>query len=226
MTKRALLVMAKRPFPGKTKTRLVPPLSFEEAAQLYECFLQDVLDLVRIVPDATPFIAYAPQEEAAYFEQLAPDFNLVPQIGDTLSERLEYVMSTCSAAGFAQVVAMNSDSPTLPASYLQDAFAHLDEPGTDIVLGPCEDGGYYLIGWKRPFAPLIRQVEMSTPHVLEDTLVIAKANNLHVTLLPTWYDTDTIIELNRLKEELLQNSHHATQSYLFFNKMTNMTTRL
>jgi len=211
--------MAKRPFPGKTKTRLVPPLSFEAAAQLYECFLQDVLELVRTVSKATPFIAYAPQEETAYFEQLAPDFSLVPQIGNTLSERLDYVMSTCSANGFDQVVAMNSDSPTLPAAYLQEAFVHLDKSSTDIVLGPCEDGGYYLIGWKRPFAPLIRQVEMSTSHVLEDTLAIAKANNLRVTLLPTWYDTDTIVELDRLKEELLHNPHHAKQSHYFFNNI-------
>ncbi len=219
MTKRALLVMAKRPFPGQTKTRLVPPLSFEEAAQLYECFLQDVLNLVRTVPNATPFIAFAPQEEEAYFEQLAPDFNLVPQIGNTLSERLEYVMSTCSAAGFEQVVAMNSDSPTLPATYLQEAFAHLDDSDTDVVLGPCEDGGYYLIGWKRPFAPLICQVEMSTPRVLEDTLAIAKANNLRVALLPTWYDTDTIVELNRLQEELRQHPYLAKQSRLFFKQI-------
>ncbi len=214
--------MAKRPSPGHTKTRLTPVLSNEAAAKLYECFLQDVLNIVRSVPKITPFIAYAPNdaETAAYFCKLAPDFKLIPQIGDTLGERLDGVLSTTLQNGFDQVAAINSDSPTLPGDYLADAFTQLDDPEADVVFGPCEDGGYYLIGWKRPFPRLVRDVQMSTPHVLQDTLVIANAANLHVSLLPSWYDVDEVAELHRLCTAVLTGQEFApyTRRFLTVNR--------
>ena len=79
-----LIVVAKQPVPGQTKTRLVPPLSFEQAAALYEGFLRDTLDLMRAMPNARRVIAYLPHEARDYFAQLAPDFDLLPQTGDDL----------------------------------------------------------------------------------------------------------------------------------------------
>jgi rSAM/selenodomain-associated transferase 1 len=220
MKKRALLVMAKRPFAGRTKTRLCPPFSLAQAAKLYECFLRDALDIVRAVPNITPFIAYAPAEEQAYFQQLAPDFERVPQIGATLGERLDFVLTHTLAAGFEQVAAINSDSPTLPAAYLAQAFAQLDDGAVDVVFGPCEDGGYYLIGWKRPLPRLVREVQMSTPHVLRDTLDIAQQEKLRVALLPTWYDVDTMADLDRVKANFANSSpdfgHYTRQFWLDF----------
>lgn len=221
MPRKALLVMAKRPSPGQTKTRLTPFFSAAEAAQLYECFLRDALDLARAVPGVTPFIAYTPPtpETEAYFRQLAPDFELLPQIGTTLSERLEHVLTRCHQAGFDQVAAMNSDSPTLPPHYLAQAFACLDDPETDVVLGPCADGGYYLIGWKRPYPRLVRDVPMSTNHVLPDTLTIAAAENLRVSLLPPWYDVDEASELRRLQDALLTGAETAVHTHRFFGQL-------
>ncbi|MCA9924601.1 MAG: TIGR04282 family arsenosugar biosynthesis glycosyltransferase [Anaerolineales bacterium] len=221
--RRALLVMAKRPFPGQTKTRLTPFFSVEAAAELYACFLRDVLALVRQVPGVTPFVAYAPvaEETAVYFRELVPDFELIAQVGETLGERLDTVLSGCLASGFDQVAAINSDSPTLPVDYLIDAFARLDEPETDVVLGPCEDGGYYLIGWKRPYPRLVREVKMSTPHVLADTLAIAAADNLRVSLLPPWYDVDELTELKRLRHALLSGKEQALHSAKFFEGRNN-----
>ncbi|MCP4421906.1 MAG: DUF2064 domain-containing protein, partial [Chloroflexi bacterium] len=112
--------------------------------------------------------------------------------------------------------AMNSDSPSLPAAYLAQAFAHLDEPTVDVVLGPCEDGAYYAIGWKRPLSRLICDVQMSTNHVLQDTLAIAREENLRVALLPTWYDVDEVAELHRLQRELQQNPATAAHTRRFF----------
>jgi glycosyltransferase A (GT-A) superfamily protein (DUF2064 family) len=86
----------------------------------------------------------------------------VLQTGATLGERLDGVMSGALARGHAQVAAINSDSPSLPVTYLAQAFAALDDPATDLVFGPCDDGGYYLIGWKRPLSFLVRDVAMST----------------------------------------------------------------
>ena len=211
-TQRALLVMAKRPFPGHTKTRLCPPLSFAEAAELYECFLRDVLDTVRTVPGVTPFIAYAPIQAANYFRQLAPDFERIPQQGDTLGRRLDFVLRQARTMGFHQAAAINSDSPTLPAAYLSQAFAELDKPVVDVVLGPCEDGGYYLIGWKRPYPRLVLEVTMSTPHVLRDTLALAAAEKARAALLPPWYDVDDTVDLERLKASANLGRH--TRAFL------------
>lgn len=204
--------MAKRPSPGQTKTRLTPPLTPQQAADLYECFLRDVLDIVQRVPDITPFIAASPPETQSYFAQLAPDFGFVPQIGQSLSQRLHFVMAHLCETGFEQVVAINSDSPNLPPGYLHQAFSLLAGPSLDVVFGPCEDGGYYLIGWKRPNPRLILNVQMSTDHVLQDSLAIAKEEGLRVALLPEWYDVDEPADLTRLFLSPSLGDH--TQAYI------------
>jgi rSAM/selenodomain-associated transferase 1 len=196
----ALLVVAKRPTPGHTKTRLTPPLAPEAAARLYEAFLRDTLDIMRAVEDAQPIICYLPEDAAGYFRSLAPDFALLPQQGDDLGPRLDNALTHCLSDGFARAVIMDSDSPTLPAAYLSRAFHALDT--ADVVLGPCEDGGYYLIGLKRPAPRLLREVQMSTPNVAADTLALAKAEGLSVVQLPPWHDVDTAAELDRLRAEL------------------------
>lgn len=175
-------------------------MSAEQAAQLYECLLRDTLDIARAVPDVTRWIAYAPAEEIAYFQNLVSDFQLVPQVAASLGERLDNALTHCLRNGFAQAVIMDSDSPTLPADFVARAFAELEH--ADVALGPCEDGGYYLIGLKQPQPRLLRQVQMSTPNVLRDTLAIAKQEHLRVALLPSWYDVDTRDELERLQNEL------------------------
>jgi rSAM/selenodomain-associated transferase 1 len=212
----ALLVMAKRPYPGHTKSRLTPPLSEEQAAELYKCFLKDAIDLASSLPVVQPIIAFAPPEEACYFKELAPEIPRIPQLGATLGERLDYVLTACLQKGFIHVVAMNSDSPTLPPTFLEQAFERLAEEETDVVLGPCDDGGYYLIGWKRPHPALVREVRMSTNHVLDDTLNIAAAANLRVALLQPWYDVDDEGGLQRLRHDLPANASvgRYTRAYL------------
>lgn len=212
---RALLLIAKRPAPGETKTRLTPPLTFEQASALYECFLRDTLEIVRAVPGVTRLINYLPAEADQYFSDLAPDFELLPQVGQHLGERLDQALTHCLRNGFQQAVIMDSDSPTLPAAYLVQAFAELEH--AEVVLGPCEDGGYYLIGLTRPQPRLLREVRMSTVNVLADTLALADELKLRVALLPSWYDVDTFAELTRLKRELSQTGNgagHHTRAFL------------
>jgi hypothetical protein len=196
-----LIVVAKQPTPGATKTRLSPPLSPEQAASLYECFLLDTLDLVRKIQGIQPAIAYLPEEASGYFTGLAPDFDLLLQSGRNLGERLDHALTHYLNAGYRNVVIMDSDSPTLPSSYLSTAFKLLNN-GSDMVIGPCEDGGYYLIGIKKPHPRLLREVRMSTPQVTADTLAMAAEEGLQVGLLPTWYDVDNYISLQRLYAEL------------------------
>jgi len=204
--KNALIVVAKRPAPGKTKTRLSPPLAPELASSLYECFLCDTLDQMRQVQDAHHVIAYL--DEPDYFQRLAPDFELIPQKGHDLGERLDNALTSCLSQGYERAIIMNSDSPTLPSDYLSQGFDMLSD-GTDVVLGPCDDGGYYLIGIKKPTPRLLREVQMSTPTVAEDTIVLAKKEGLHLVTLPTWYDVDDTASLSRLVEEI---EHHDSQT--------------
>ena len=200
----ALIVIAKRPAAGHTKTRLTPPLTPAQAAELYECFLRDTLDIARAVPDVTRLIYYAPPEAAPYFADLAPDFLLTPQAGLHLGERLDHVLTRCLRAGFQRVVVMDSDSPTLPPAYVAQAFQVLADH--DVVLGPCDDGGYYLIGLTQPQPRLLREVHMSQPYVLRDTLALAAQAGLRVALLPAWYDVDTVQALAQLQMELAEDS--------------------
>ena len=203
-----LLVVAKQPAPGQTKTRLCPPLTHTQAADLYDCFLRDTLSTMRHVPDVRRVIGYLPEDAQGYFRQLAPDMGLSPQRGASLGERLDHLLTEALRGGSQRAVIMDSDSPTLPPAYLCQAFEELVD--ADVVLGPTRDGGYYLIGMKQPQPGLLREVQMSTPRVLADTLALAETNGLTVSLLPTWYDVDTIGELNQLEGEMAGLSVNGT----------------
>ena len=213
----ALIVVAKRPMPGKTKTRLSPPLAPELASALYECFLFDTLDQMRQVSDAQHVIAYL--DECDYFQRLAPDFELIPQEGNDLGERLDNALTLYLSHGYERAVIMDSDSPTLPASYLLQAFQVLSSDA-DVVLGPCDDGGYYLIGLKKPSPRLLRDVHMSTPAVAAETIALAKEEGLSLVTLPTWYDIDDLPSLARLINEMEDldsaNMSH-TRRFIFEN---------
>jgi len=200
---RALIVVAKEPSGGRTKTRLSPPLSGQVAADLYRHFLLDTLELMHLVESVQPTIAYLPAGAEGFFRRIAPPgFQFVPQVGADLGERLDNVLRHCLRSGYRQAVVMDSDSPTLPVGYLQQAFQELDDPSVDVVLGPCDDGGYYLIGLKSPCSALFRGVVMSTSTVTEETLQRAQEEGLQTACLPLWYDVDTPKDLQRLLEEL------------------------
>ncbi|MDZ4767579.1 MAG: TIGR04282 family arsenosugar biosynthesis glycosyltransferase [Chloroflexota bacterium] len=201
--RRALVVVAKQPRPGQTKTRLTPPLTGEQAALLYEHFLHDTLDLMRTAAGQialTPIIAYLPEGGESYFRALAPDFDLLLQVGNDLSERLDNATTHCLTHGFEQVVIMDSDSPTLPVEHLVAAFTALDD--ADVSFGTCDDGGYYCIGLKQPAPSVFLNVTMSTETVARDTLEQAARQGLHVALLPQSYDIDYGSDLKRLIDEL------------------------
>jgi len=209
----ALIVVAKRPIPGKTKTRLSPPLTPELASALYESFLFDTLDQMRQVANSHHVIAYL--DERDYFKRVAPDFELIPQEGHDLGERLDHALTTYLSRGYEHAVIMDSDSPTLPLDYLSQAFNVLSD-GADVVLGPCDDGGYYLIGLKKPTPRLLHEVHMSTPTVAAETMALAKEEGLYLVTLPTWFDIDDIASLSRLIKEIEElDSANATHTRQF-----------
>lgn len=213
------MVVAKEPLAGQTKTRLSPPLSGQEAAELYRCFLLDTLELMQRVESVQPIIAFHPDEAAPFFRRFAPPgFRFIPQVGADLGERLDHALTHCLQSGYRQAVVMDSDSPNLPLATLRQAFRTLDDPAVDVVIGPCDDGGYYLIGLKAPCAALFREVTMSTATVCVDTQQRAQEHGLRVACLPTWYDVDTYTDLLRLQEALAtQTDPSARHTWAFLS---------
>ena len=207
-------MIAKAPRPGRSKTRLVPPLDAAGAAALSAAFLRDVTENIALAARSVPFagyVAYAPTGEEALFEGvLAPGTALmladgsppVPAGVNGLGRSLLHATRTLLAAGHGAACLLNADSPTLPTHFLRDAGAALATPGERAVLGPAEDGGYYLLGLKAAHAHLFQDIDWSTERVAEQTRARARALGLELVELPPWYDVDDTASLRRLAGEI------------------------
>lgn len=202
----AIAVMAKAPEAGQVKTRLVPPLSHEEAAELYRCLLLDKLLQVGQLEGVDRYLAYTPYEAALMMRELAPSsFSLISQEGSDLGDRLHRLSAILLERDHPGVIIIDSDTPTLPTTYLRESIDRLRDGPTDLVLGPADDGGYYLIGMKRPCRALFEGIQWSGPSVLAMTLQRASAERLQVATLPSWFDVDTADDLRRLRLDLATN---------------------
>lgn len=197
----ALFVMAKDPRAGHVKTRLCPPLDPEMAARLYGCFLGDVLDMVGALPGVDPVVAFTPREAEAEFREVSSSrFLLVAQEGADLGARLENTFRVLFSRGYERVAAVSTDSPDLPPKYLLEAFDRLQNH--PVVLGPCPDGGYYLIGLTKLVPDLFRNIPWSTDRVLTETDRRAGQLGLSPSYLPEWPDVDTAEDLDLLVNRL------------------------
>ena len=202
----ALAVMTKAPQPGLVKTRLTPPLSPEEAAGLNTCFLRDTAAAIAETADgarAQGIGVYTPVgAERAYAAILPPEFALVPQRGDAFGERLTAATEDLLSIGFDSLCLIDSDSPTVPGFIFAEAVEVLSRDGDTVVLGPSDDGGYYLIGLKKAHRRLFEKIEWSSERVLQQTIAAAAELDVPVHLLPAWYDVDDRATLQRLCQEL------------------------
>ena len=203
----AIAIMAKAPRTGGAKTRLVPPLSAAEAAGLSACFIRDATENIAAAAQLSAiegYIAYSPPDAAAEFEPLlAKGTRLLPPRRIGLGASLYDAAEDLLAAGYGSACLVNSDSPTLPTSLLIDAARALSLPDDRIVLGPAEDGGYYLIGLKQAHARLFDDIAWSTSLVFAQTVERARQIGLEPLVLPMWYDVDDVESLQRLNAELL-----------------------
>jgi rSAM/selenodomain-associated transferase 1 len=213
----ALAVMTKAPQAGRVKTRLVPPLTPEQAAELNKCFLRDTAAAIssacsrsETATGACGIAVYTPVgAESAYTDILPADFSLLPQRGEKFGERLYFAVEDLFNCGFESVCLIDSDSPTVPAENFQKAIELLRMSEDRVVLGPSDDGGYYLIGVKKPHRHLFDQIDWSTERVLIQTMQRATAMGLELKLLPTGYDVDDGVSLHRLRKELLAGTTSA-----------------
>lgn len=205
----ALAVMAKAPRAGKVKTRLQPPLSADEAAALNVRFLRDTAENIAEVAsegNAQGLICYTPVGDEEAFDDLLPDeFALIGQRGDGFGERLLCAAEDILSCGFGGVCLIDSDSPTLPGAALREAVKELARHGERVVLGPSEDGGYYLIGMKRAEAKLFEEISWSTEGVCAQTVERIREAGLELVALPKWYDVDDAATLAVLERELVHD---------------------
>lgn len=208
----AIAVMAKAPRPGRSKTRLVPPLDAVSAAALSAAFLRDTTENIALAARRAPIagaIAYAPAGSEALFDGvlafgtglvLADGTPAMPPRVEGFGRSLLHAARSLFAAGYGTVCLLNSDSPTLPTDYLCRA-AGAATPG-NVVLGPAEDGGYYLLGMTAPHHALFEDIAWSTGQVAAQTRARAQAAGLTITELPPWYDVDDLASLQRLRRDM------------------------
>jgi uncharacterized protein len=204
----AMVVMAKASIPGAVKTRLVPPLTPEQAASLNTAFLRDAADALlaaQSLADITGCMAYAPKGSEEFFRDTVPSCVLVEAAASDLGACLLHAATTMLDAGYGSVCLLNSDSPTLPVGHLVAAATILAAGGERCVLGPSTDGGYYLLGMKQAHRRLFQDVAWSSERVLLQTLARAAELELPVVTLPSWYDVDDPDGLRVLVGELLHD---------------------
>lgn len=200
MSRPALLVFAKAPQPGRVKTRLCPPLTPQEAAALYEAFLRDALDrYARLGTEAGgPAVRlYLAGEEG--LAGVPAGVETFRQRGDGLGERMLRAFVETFAAGHDRAIVVGTDHPTLPLDFFGIAFECLDDPLT-AVLGPSDDGGYYLLGLN-DLVPDLFDMDYSHPDVFEDTLERVMEADLTPVVLPAHFDVDDGPALARLVAE-------------------------
>jgi rSAM/selenodomain-associated transferase 1 len=201
----ALAIMTKAPRPGIVKTRLQPPLTAEEAARLNVCFLRDIAAaIVRTGGESKGVGIFTPVgSEGDYVDVLPSDFVLIPQRGNGFGERLMNAATDLLRVGFESCCLINSDSPTVTADAFRQAVVELQGADNQIVLGPSDDGGYYLIGMRKANRRLFEGIDWSTERVFTQTLDRARELTLNVHVLPKFYDIDDARALRRLCGELL-----------------------
>jgi len=209
----ALIVFLKYPQAGKVKTRLGKVVGYDTAARLYEIFIADTFDMVAQSRADACFAAFAPHGRYAEIQRYIPEGVAVfPQEGGDLGERMLKAFEHLFEGGADKVVIVGSDSPTLPVEYIGTAFLELDRH--ELVLGPAEDGGYYLIGLNRPVTGLFDNIVWSSVNVMADTLALADKLTLSYFLLPSWYDIDDLTTLRRAaKSERSGRLQHFLQQH-------------
>ena len=193
-------IFAKEPRPGGVKSRLAATIGPERAAQVYDAFLRDLLERLRDFK-ARRAVAYSPPSAGDFFRTLVGDaFELEPQSAGDLGQRMLVFFEREFAAGAGRVVLIGSDSPDLPLDRIDHAFRLLENH--ELVLGPCDDGGYYLIGMSRLIPEMFAGIDWSTPAVFEQTMRQAGTLSVRTALLDRWYDVDDPKDLRRLAANL------------------------
>lgn len=225
-----LVVVAKAPVPGKVKTRFLPELTFEEAANLYQCFIHDRIKEISTLDGIDKAIAFTPSNARETFASFTPNgFKLFAQKGKDLGKRLNNIFLENLTCGYGAVSIIDSDSPDLPKSIVQESFRILLSNRADVVFGPCHDGGYYLVGMRKPHPELFKGIPWSTETVLQATLEKAEKIEIKTELLSRWNDLDTFEDLiaffEKYKDQKFSKNQVGEKTLSFLSRLERINQR-
>jgi rSAM/selenodomain-associated transferase 1 len=219
----ALVIFAKAPIPGHVKTRLCPPLTPDEAATLHGSFVLDTLERTKLASTKLKlpidrYLACAPSSTHVFFKIMEErqGVRVIDQVGDDLGARMHQAFETIFARGYRQVLILGADVPTLPLDHIKHALTKLEQ--SDLVLGPAQDGGYYLIGLTRPAPELFIDIPWSTDQVLRLTQDKAATGGLKTALLEPWRDVDTLADLQAMIDANRADSKKPKNERTFSNR--------
>jgi rSAM/selenodomain-associated transferase 1 len=218
LTNRTLVIMAKAPRVGSVKTRLSANLTPQQATELYTCLLNDTIALGQALHPVETVILCPESDAEDLSRSIAPPVPIVPQRGHGLAAGLISVFANFTNSGHRRVIAFNSDSPHLPPFVLENAFNVLEN--RDLVIGPTDDGGYYLVGAKANHPALFEDDGMSTTSALEALLARARKLQLSAGFTDPFYDIDVASDLTRLAEELQRSPGRAPRTAAWLREWT------
>lgn len=226
----ALVIVAKYPAPRRVKTRLGATIGYEQSALLYGAFLRDLAQRFSraALVDGYDLLWACVDDAVTMAPILGTDARIIVQRGDDFAERLYHICCDVAAFGYARTVILGSDSPQVPGAAIAEAFASLRDAHADVVLGPADDGGYYLVGlWNQPAPPdLFTGITMSTPLVFTQTLERARSLGLAVRVAPTAFDVDCEADLPRLAHALDAFPALAPRTHMLLESMLTRMTRV
>ncbi len=198
--KKALIVFVKAPVPGMVKTRLQPHLAPDKIVKLYKSFVTEIISRGVKLKGVDKFLGCAPTRNNDFLRQVTKTYKLkiFDQSGKNLGEKIVNAFQDYFKKGYSEIVLIGSDSPTMPIEYMKKAFLELKE--NDFVIGPCCDGGLYLIGAKKKIIPnIFHNIPWDTGEVLNRVLEKINSSGIKFSMLPFWYDVDTIEDLKFLE---------------------------
>ena len=212
--KNALIVFSREPSLGKVKTRLSEVLGQKKTLEIYKCFVQDVLNVVMEVEDVDKYIFYTHDEVNVPFLMSFQDkFFLVQQEGEDLGIRMQNAFKRMYERSYEKVIVIGTDCLTITQEDLKEAFVRLND--CDCVLGPSEDGGYYLIGLNEPMDFIFKAIRWGTESVFFDTRKIIEKKKKSVSILDRKIDIDRIDDLEKIKSLVLfRNNARNTFKFL------------
>ena len=197
MSRPVVAIMARAPSSGG-KSRLIRDLGTHEGTSLRLALLRDTLESVSALA-AEKAVLYTPTDREVEIRAVTPfQATFLPQRGSTLGERMHEGARDLLTSGFDAMVLIGSDLPTLPPAYVSAALGIVTRADEALVLGPTEDGGYYLIGLTQSRREFFEHIPWGTPLVLQRTREAAEALGVPVETMPLWYDVDSASDLRRV----------------------------
>ena len=198
--KKAIIIFTRVPIPGQTKTRMMPALSPKGCARLHQCFLKDIYrECTKVGADL--FVCFTPEgQEKGLFPIFGQQATYFPQCGENLGERMYHAIERVLENGYEACALIGTDIPELRRQHLERAFAILEKK--DVVFGPTEDGGYYLVGMKTPVKEVFEKQTYGHASVLENVAERLKASGISYGYGDMLADMDVPADLYRYRRKM------------------------